>query len=416
MKKIYLKFLLVSLVLFVFNSNKSIAQVDAESNCFCIQPLTGKASLLSTDNSQTLLLKPGWNLISFDVSPADKTIGSVFADIINSDNLVYISGFDVVTKFYNPDGPEFLNTLTEIKDGFGYWVKVHGCDVLHIDGTPIDDDFTKPFDNGWNLVAYPPDSPQSISTYFQNVVFNTNNPNNVYQLQFVKGFTCETGTQTYNPFGPPFLNTLVELRNGLGYWVKVGFPTAKTTNNLTNVFSFINGTSNLPVGEKVKVLNEAGETIAILDVVQDNYLMTTTIYGDDVTTVAKENISIGENLRFSWNNQVLDFTTTFKGDYDIETVNLEFKLENLTNSLTVKAYPIPAKDVLNLEIAVEEKTDLWLQIFDTKGRLIQNLNNTSLSAGKQVISRNIENLTEGIYTYRLITNNQLSAGKFNVVR
>jgi len=59
---------------------------------------------------------------------------------------------------------------------------------------------------------------------------------------------------------------------------------------------------------------------------------------------------------------------------------------------------------------------LLLQIFDTKGRLVQSINNTSFSAGNQVINSNIENLVQGIYTYQLIAGNQLSAGKFNVVR
>jgi len=303
--------------------------------------------------------------------------------------------------------PDFLNTLTEVEDGFGYWVKVANADVLQVGGACLADNFRKPFDAGWNLVAYSPDASQAPEIYFADLIANGD-------LEFASGF--DNGTKTFDPNRPPFLNTFQQMENGFGYWVKVNNPSAKNTNNLTNVFSFITGTSNLPIGERVKVLNEAGETITILEVIRDSYLMTKPIYGDDATTTFKENISIGEKLRFTWNDQIEDFTTTFKGDYGVENVNLEFKLGNFENNLLVKTYPIPAKNIINFEITIKDASDLLVQIFDNKGSLIQSIDKASLVAGKQVINYNIENLADGIYTYQLITDNQFSAGKFNVIR
>jgi len=356
--------------------------------------------------TQTINLNPGWNLVSLDVSPAVKTCADVF-NAPAGGNIEFITGFNAGAKTFDPNGPPFLNSLKMVADGFGYWVKATNADVLTISGPCIADDFRKPYDAGWNLVAYPPDEQQNTEVYFADLIANGD-------LEFVTGF--DNGAKTFDPDGPPFLNTLKMLTNGFGNWVKVVNPSAKKANNLTNVFSFINGTSNLPVGEQVEILSEAGETVAILKVVQDSYLMTAPIYGDDATTTYKENISIGENLRFSWNNQIVDLSTTFKGDYGIEAINLEFKLETLANDFAVKAYPIPAKDVLNFEITVNEATDLLLQIFDTKGSLIANIDNTSLASGKQIINYNVERLAVGIYTYQLTAGNQLTAGKFNVVR
>jgi len=356
--------------------------------------------------TQTINLNAGWNLVSLDVSPTVKTIANVF-NAPSGGNIEFITGFDAGAKTFDPNGPPFLNTLQEVKDGFGYWIKATSATTIMAEGACLADDFRKPYDAGWNLVAYPPDAGQMPAAYFADLIA-------AGELEFVTGF--DNGTKTFDPFGPPFLNSLTQMQNGFGYWVKVTSPSAKAANNLTNVFSFINGTSNLPYGEQVKVISEAGETIAILDVVQDNYLMTAPIYGDDATTTYKENINIGENLQFSWNNQMVDFTTTFKGDYGIEKINLEFKLENVVNNLMVKAYPVPAKDVLNFEITVKEATDLSLQIFDNKGSLIRSIEKTSLQAGNQIINYNVENLSVGIYTYQLIMDNQLSAGKFNVVR
>jgi len=359
------------------------------------------------DCIQSINLNSGWNLISLDVTPANNNFTSIFDDIIGSGNLQYVTGFDNGAKVFNPNGPPFLNTINELSDGFGYWVKVTNADVLNVEGACLDDGFRKPFDAGWNLVAYPPDAQQMPATYFDDIIGSGN-------LQYVTGF--DNGANVFNPNGPPFLNTLLQMKNGYGYWVKVTTPSAKQVNNLTNVFSFINGTSNLPYGEQVKVLNEQGETIAVLDVIEDSYLMTAPIYGDDLTTDYKENISIDEKLQFSWNNQISDFTTNFKGDYAIEIIDLKFKLDNSLNSFNVKAYPIPAKDVLNFEIAVKESTDLLIQVYDNKGSLIQSIDKTSLTAGTQIISYNVSNLSAGIYTYQLITGEQISAGKFNVVR
>jgi len=361
--------------------------------------------LVSTDLTAN---SSGWNLISFDVSPADKTIQNVFADIIQAGNLEFITAFDNGAKVFDPNLPPAFNTLQEIEDGFGYWVKVTNTDVLQVEGACLDNNFRKPFDAGWNLVAYPPDVPQSPATYFTNLICNG-------ELEFVTGF--DEGTLTFDPNLPVLFNTLQQMENGFGYWVKVFNPSAKTANPLTNVFNFIYGTSNLPVGEKVKILNEAGEAIAVLDVIEGSYLMTTPIYGDDKATAFKEYVSIGENLRFSWDNQIANFITTFKGDYEVEKIDIEFKLsDDFVNEVEVKVYPVPAKDVLNFEIIVTEKTDLLVQIFDTKGSLVRSIDKAWLHAGKQVINYNVEHLAVGIYTYQLITGNQLSAGKFNVVR
>ena len=59
---------------------------------------------------------------------------------------------------------------------------------------------------------------------------------------------------------------------------------------------------------------------------------------------------------------------------------------------------------------------MLFQIFDNKGSLIQIIDKASLAVGKQIINFNVENLAAGIYTYQIITNNELTAGNFNVVR
>lgn len=273
---------------------------------------------ITTDTcNQTINLNAGWNLISFDVSPEDKSVEAVFSSL-KSGNLESISGFESEARIYNSSDPEFLQTLNNITDGSAYWVKVQNSDVLTVSGICLDEGYRKPFDSGWNLMAYIPNEPQPASDYLSDLIDNGN-------LQFVSGFNNEF--KIFDPNKPPFFNTLRDMENGLGYWVRVNNGPGKTAPNSTNIFSFINGTTNLPKGEIVNVLNE-GEVIATLQVVEGNYLMTMPIYGDDLTTKYKEGISVGEVLQFSWNDQLSSVTTTYKGDYGIEKIYLEFDEAN----------------------------------------------------------------------------------------
>jgi len=354
----------------------------------------------STVCSQSLNLNAGWNLISFNNTPANNAVASVFADLIASGNLEFITGFDSGASVFDPVLPPPFNTLQTIEDGFGYWVKVFNAGVLTSTGGCIDAGYRKPLDAGWNLVAYPSFAPQPPSTYFADLIAAGN-------LEFVTGF--DGGTYTFDPAIPIPFNTLQQLENGFGYWVKVYNP-AKTAGNLTNVFSFIYGTSNLPDSEQVEALNEKGETIAIIDVVEAGYLMTTPIYGDDETTAKKEYINIGEDLRFSWNNQIVDFTTTFKGDYGVETIHLEFKLENSVTSIYeevnfgdfVNVFPNPLTDKANIVYNLEKDDNVTISLISASGQLVTTLvENQIQQAGQHQVVLNAVDLPTGIYYLKL---------------
>jgi hypothetical protein len=51
----------------------------------------------------------GWSLISFASVPEEKSIDSIFKDCMS--DLIYVTSFDGGSVFYDPNGPDFLNTL-----------------------------------------------------------------------------------------------------------------------------------------------------------------------------------------------------------------------------------------------------------------------------------------------------------------
>jgi len=161
--------------------------------------------------TQSINLNSGWNLISLDVSPPVISMQDVFNNPLLG-NLEFVTGFNAGTITFDPNIPIPFNVLQNVEDGFGYWVKVENTDVLMVEGTCLADDFRKPLDAGWNLIAYPPDDPQSPATYFADLIADNN-------LEFVTGF--DGGITTFDPNLPAPFNTLQQLENGFGYWVKV---------------------------------------------------------------------------------------------------------------------------------------------------------------------------------------------------
>ncbi|HPE33760.1 MAG TPA: hypothetical protein PLI65_03095 [Bacteroidales bacterium] len=74
--------------------------------------------------SRPVDLHPGWNLIGYSLS-SPTTPEAAFSPLIAAGVLQMITGFDQGGKFFDPSGPPQFNTLTEIKNGLGYWVKVN---------------------------------------------------------------------------------------------------------------------------------------------------------------------------------------------------------------------------------------------------------------------------------------------------
>ena len=158
-----------------------------------------------------LSLIAGWNLISFDVQIENNFPVDVFADLISENSLEVVTGYDNGYLIYDPEFQEFLNTLISIDHGVGYWIKVTNSSTITTSGSEIPSDFTIQLIEGWNLIGYWLSDSQPPSQAFAAVESNEN-------LEVVTGY--EDGYLIYDPEFQPFLNTLVNLNNGFGYWLK----------------------------------------------------------------------------------------------------------------------------------------------------------------------------------------------------
>ena len=150
---------------------------------------------------QTLDLKKGWNLVSLYLEADDMAPSTLFGPIKSS--LIIIKD---TTSLYDPDIPEFLNTLKKMRQDKGYWVKVEEDKLLTIKGS-MSKEVTVNLRSGWNLIGYPVRESIAPSEIFKSII------NDVEVLK--------TPFESYIPTLPAFLNTLIQMEAGGGYWVKM---------------------------------------------------------------------------------------------------------------------------------------------------------------------------------------------------
>ena len=326
-------------------------------------------------------LHAGWNLISLDRDPYENTPLSTFSSLIEG-NLQYVTGFDNGAMMYDPNGLAFLNTLNTIEGGAGYWVKVTEDDVLRVEGSILSEDYTETLNEGWNLTGFAPQDARDIEIVYGNLIAEGT-------LEYVTAF--DQGVTTYNPFGLPFLNTLTQLRNGFGYWVKTSIDagmTETTTKSLSPNHDFINGLTHAYLaGSTIDVMNTNNEVVATLEVLEGGHIMTTPIYGSDISTEAKDGILEGADLFFSLNGVKSNNAIKFDGARAMHKVALEFEVDH------VVIFPNPASDMVS--IMANDFAPTLIEVRDALGRVVLSKNWSNET------SIDVSNWDTGLYNIEL---------------
>ena len=363
---------------------------------------TSFVSIQTEEQKDYIPLYEGWNLISTNLTPHENNIESIFSSL-EPNNLIYVTGFNSGVSFYDPNGLPFLNTLHGIEDGYGYWVKVNEDDTLIINGNPINSNFIPPYNTGWNLMGYTEIYTQPVSNYF-----NFLGDDLIYVTSFNQGAIF------YDPSGLPFLNTLNNVEDNLGYWVKTANPfggialrLSEDNQNYSPNFMLINGKTNLEnyVGERIKVCNNEMEKIAELEIIEGGYLMTNAIFGDDPTTELSEGIEDGELLSFKFMDFVIKDKLEFNSDMNLRKVNLNFNISEI-----ISVYPNPVKNILHVDVSEYDELLANIQIFDVSARLVFS-SNFSNKLGENTFNIDVSNLENGVYQIKIINDNKLIYNK-----
>ena len=346
-----------------------------------------------------ITLNAGWNLISTDRA-VTQGVDEVFAGLA-AGNLQYVTGFDGGVQFYDPNGLSFLNTLGSLTPGNGYWVKVAADDVLEVSGVRLAEDFMPGLEEGWNLVGYAAETPAAPGDVYADLLAEGD-------LLYVTGF--DEGVEVYDPSGLPFLNTLTEMRNGFGYWVKSAVATdgdvlAPLAGDVlpaempTPRYDVVNGVSELGAyaGEFVEVVNRWGTTVARLPILEGGHLMTTALFGDDPATGAVEGLADGEELHFAFRGAMANETLVFGGDMAHKTLTLTF--DEVGAAMGV--FPNPASDAATFRFQLDMDAQVELTLVDLAGRQVAVLLDANKGAGTHAETLALPAIPAGAYTVQL---------------
>jgi hypothetical protein len=263
-------------------------------------------------------------------------------------------------------------------------------------------------------------------------------------LIYVTGFN-EGGAVFFDPTGLPFLNTLTELENGYGYWVKVvegveDFTYPEPTGVLaktidlrknqdivsTNRFMFLNGTVTfedikLMENPYISVLTQSGLLIGEMKVLDNGFLQTGAIYGDDITTNEIDGAQLGDLLIFQYDTFVSEpIEIIFEDNMELKKVDLKFR--NIPDEFALlQNVPNPFNPVTTIQFKLPEESHVMLNIYDILGRKVNTLVNELKEPGSYSVKWDGkttlgESVGSGVYIYEMNTQHFTSTRKMIIIK
>ena len=419
------EFELVNLLFTVNNINSDPASVIVDEikwneNEGITNAAEGQIFTMSSDDH---VVAGGWNLISFDIFLMESQPDIVFSELVSNDNLVNITGYDENgSNFYDPFGYDFLNTLTAIEDGKGYWIKVNEADMFSKNGVYLPSEYSISMWENWNLIGYWLWENSLPEEAFAELIDNNN-------LVYVTGFS-ENGFTFYDPNGLDFLNTLTTLQNGTAYWIKLNdfvdefqypSPSGNSGRQIvrnvnpdiikTNSCMFVNGTISFqdiePYYEsKVNIFTENGLIVGEMEILDKGYLLTGAVYGDDKTTEEIDGAIDGERLFFKLGNVVLSSTNiTFSGDMNLRKVDLHYS-EIPSEFTLIGNYPNPFNPSTTIRYGLPQEGKVEITISDLLGKEVKSFLISHKTPGYHSVVWNGKDnqdrrVSAGIYLYRI---------------
>ncbi len=156
----------------------------------------------------TLNLRAGWNLISMPVDTGSNRISDLLAPIAGDYTLVW-AYIDDRWRCHDAVNPG-LSDLFTFSLGKGYLINMRVPGRVTLFGAPATQGLGIPLKEGWNLVGYLATHPQEVGMATASIAGNMTN---IWSFQ-------DGSWRLYSPASPEF-SDLKELVPGYGYWIEV---------------------------------------------------------------------------------------------------------------------------------------------------------------------------------------------------
>ena len=394
-----------------------------------------------TSIEQCINLSTGWNIMSFRAIPENPNMLAVVQPLIDEDILFKVlneSGGSIFHMPFPPPYGQWSNTIGNLQQTEGYYVKVTGNGTLCLEGEPVETPLAIPLATGWNIISYPCEYPQNSLGVVQPLI-------NAGVLS--KVIDEAGGSIFYLPFPPPngqWSNTIGDLESGEGYYIKVlgsatltitcpsdadhsmeGRPAKVETDHFVPVYEN-NPFMPMHIALSTNEYLQAGDEIAVFDGEicvgnatcqgSNETYITIVCSMDDPGTEEMDGYTAGNSLKvLVWQNatgveitpevETLQGAPTFEalstfigGIMDLQVGQIELG----NQSIGVKFSPNPFSEVLSLSVWLPTSGTLQLDIYNIMGQKIDFTFEKELCRGSHELSLDEIPLSKGTYVVRVI--------------
>lgn len=374
---------------------------------------------------QQFTFEPTWSLISMYVKPTDMSPSNLFAPKLGN-SLVQIK---TLNQSFDPKAPNFLNTLVQMNNTQGYFIKLNTQTNCDLQGQLLQGNkLNITLESGVNLVGYPFSQAQPIENGFSSLITSG-------KLVQVKSMT-----KSYDPSVPAFLNTLATLEPGKGYFV--------ITNSSISSFTYPTPANN---GVKSTLIEPNLGWEPCLYTSNSTYYYKVMFDDKSINEEAYVGAFVGDECRAigkvinhekeSYVTLVINGTTQADLAYKLLYQNTEYNsidsdlfLPNIVsnsigaisfkkyNSSSIqneedKVYPNPVINDLNITLSDRHKgTKVHIVLFDLNGRVVHEETIFPATNNSMEISNIKENwkIDNGIYFMRIESQMSSSMNKITI--
>jgi len=382
----------------------------------------------------------GWHMISSYCNPLEDSITQVFSPIVND----VIQVKNLTGQVYVPSFNNF-NTFTTWDITQGYLVKTFSPVTLPIiGGQEVDlaiDDI--PLLTGWNMIAYwlqgdsdPVDVFDAIATDVIQVknlngayVPSFNNFNNMgnmqvtrgYQVKMATGNTLEYDAVDILPRPAPGAYEETEILQPVHFTKEI-----KPNPNSATLIILDDENNPLNFGDELGIFTQDG--ILVGSFVYENDMMGGLAFGNDDTSDEMDGMKEGESYVFKVWNKLLDEVRTVEMDFSQGSTTylkddlcaLSFKADastgivDINSKININANPNPASNEITFKIELEEQSTLLIEVFKVDGQLVEVVVNQNFNVGVTNVKYDVNNLSNGLYMYRVTMGDQVLTKRFTV--
>ena len=257
-----------------------------------------------------------------------------------------------------------------------------------------------------------------------------------------------------NVYWPEFgLNSIGDMCQGNGYRIKINesmnfsypsggrfgfgdistvgktvhYETASNTGNNMTIGLPTTAWEVLPaIGDEIAAYDESGRLIGSTLFTGDNIALT--VWGDDLTTDAKDGLAIGEQVTFKlWNSDMNTQSTLVvtKWDagsyaYTIDGISIASNIivSGSTSADAYKLYqnvPNPFNGTTAIKFYVPENVEVTIGVYNMLGEYVAEVTNDIFIAGKHEVTFNGSDLGQGTYFVRMTTDSFTATKNMNIV-